>query len=85
METNRAMTTIVNKYVGITHPISGMGMSDKEHDIILAAWKKTNCIQNHHLWDEVWSLENHYLHCDACGIEVHISKIVVPDGKDKEV
>jgi hypothetical protein len=28
-----------------------------------------------HLFDEVWSVEDHYLHCDSCGLEVHIEKL----------
>ena len=81
------MTTIKNSYIGITHPITDMEktMSDKEHNLVLEAWKRTNCINNIHLFDEVWSLEDHYLHCDACGMEVHISKVVIPDGKDNKI
>ncbi len=81
------MTTIKNKYIGITHPIARIekDMSDKEHDLILEAWKVSNCPQNHHLFDEVWSLDDHYLYCDACGMEVHINKIVIPDGKEDEI
>ena len=76
------MAIIINKYIGMTHPISDKKFKKEEHDLILKAWKRTNCIIGCHLFDEVWSLENHYLHCDACGLEVHIEKIVVPDGKD---
>ena len=85
------MTTIINKYIGITHPITDEGISDKEHNTILQAWKFSNCIQGIHLFDECWSTNagdgevEHYLHCDACGLEVHIEKVVVPDGKDDVV
>lgn len=79
------MTTIINKYVGITHPVLADGLDDKQYDTILEAWKNANCVQGVHLFDEVWSNENHYLHCDACGIEVHIEKIVIPDGKDNTI
>lgn len=75
------MSTIINHYVGITHPIKEI--EDKEsQELILAAWKMTNCINGIHLFDECLSIDNHYLYCDACGIEVHIKKIVIPDGKD---
>ncbi len=79
------MTTIINKYLGITHPIEKEQWGEKEQNILFEAWKITNCIHGIHLWDEVCTIDshdNHYLHCDACGIEVHIEKIVVPDGKD---
>lgn len=80
------MTVIRNKYIGITHPLSQDERLDaKAYDLILEAWKSTNCPLGIHLWDEVWSIDNHYLHCDACGVEVHIDKIVIPDGKDDEV
>lgn len=75
------MTTIVNKYVGITHPLDGM----EEIPEFIESWKASNCSQGIHAFDEVWALEHHYLHCDVCGMEVHIEKIVVPDGKDEIV
>ena len=74
------MTTIINKYIGITHPINDDMIENKD---FCTAWKKTNCANGVHLFDEVWSIEDHCLHCDVCGMEVHISKIVVPDGKDE--
>ena len=76
------MTTIVNKYIGITHPLGEDIISNKE---ISEAWKQSNCKQGIHAWDEVWALEHHYLHCDICGMEVHIKKVVVPDGKEDTI
>jgi hypothetical protein len=76
------MTTIINKYIGITNPITGDGISEKEYNLILESWKYSNCVNGIHLFDEVWSDNNHYLSCDACGMEVHIEKVVVPDGKE---
>lgn len=76
------MTTIKNKYVGITHPLSDDII---DNETFIEAWKKTNCIIGIHAFDEVWSLEDHYLYCDICGMEVHISKIKIPDGKDDEI
>jgi hypothetical protein len=29
-------------------------------------WKKLFCRMGWHLWDEVLSLDYHYLYCDAC-------------------
>lgn len=79
------MTTIINKYIGITHPIEQEKWGEEELKTVHAAWKATNCPQGIHLFDEVWSVSDHYLHCDACGMEIHISKIVLPDGKDDVV
>ena len=76
------MTTIINKYIGITHPLSGEGLSDEQYSLILEAWKSTNCPNGIHLWDEVLSIEEHVLFCDACEMEVYISKVEIPDGKE---
>ena len=73
------MTVIRNKYTGITHPIEDDMIENK---VFCESWKQSNCREGIHLFDEVWSLEHHYLHCDVCGMEVHISKVVIPDGKD---
>ncbi len=76
------MTTIINKYVGITHPLEEAITQVKE---FTESWKAANCAHGIHAFDEVWSLEHHYLHCDVCEMEVHIEKIVIPDGKDDVV
>jgi len=77
------MTTIIKKYVGFTHPLSkDVRLGEKEYGVILQAWKTSNCPNGIHLWDEVWNTDNHYLYCDACGIEIHIEKVVIPDGKE---
>jgi len=39
-------------------------------------FKKYFCPREIHLFDETESIDNHYLSCDACGLEVHIEKIV---------
>jgi len=76
------MTTIINKYTGITHPVIGEGLEEKEIELIYNAWKISNCSRGIHLFDEVWSDCDHYLVCDACNIEVHINKIIIPDDKN---
>jgi hypothetical protein len=35
-------------------------------------WKKNNCKRGWHLWDEVRSEREHYLYCDACGVQLYI-------------
>ena len=85
------MTTIIKKYIGITHPIAleEGKWGDEELGIFHEAWRRTNCPNGIHLWDEVLSAGDdgpeHYLHCDACGIMVYIEKIVIPDDKDDVV
>ena len=60
-------------YRGITHIISNL--PGKLFDIALSFWKRFLCKRNMHLFDEVWSPEEHTLYCDACGLTVHIEKI----------
>jgi hypothetical protein len=80
------MTIIKNKYIGIIHPLSlDERLDEKFHDLILEAWKATNCPLGVHLFDEVLSEIGHRLHCDACGMEVYIEKVDIPDGKDNVV
>jgi hypothetical protein len=66
-----------NKYHGITYGIPCWKP-------ILWLWKNICCRFNWHLFDEVLSSldeYNHYLHCDACELIVHISRIEKEDGK----
>jgi len=56
----------MNEYRGITYPKFLRGK------IVHWLWKRFMCGRNRHLFDEVWSLDDHYLYCDACGLEVHI-------------
>jgi len=74
------MTTIRNKYLGITHPLGDEPVLEFKE--FIESWKIANCKHGMHLWDEVWSTDDHYLHCDVCEMEVHIDKIVIPDGKN---
>lgn len=39
---------------------------------LLWLWKRIFCKRGWHAWDEVWSVERHYLVCDACEREVEI-------------
>jgi len=64
----------LNEYRGITYP------KILQHKIILKLWKKFMCSHEKHLLDEVSSLEEHYLYCDVCGLEIHIERIT----KDKK-
>jgi len=73
------VTTIRNKYLGITHPLDDKLLESPE---FAESWRQANCKNGVHLFDEVHSLDSHYLHCDVCEIEVHIKEIIVPDGKD---
>lgn len=53
------------KYRGITYP------KIFDNKLSRSLWKRFLCPRNIHLFDEVLS-EEHYLHCDACGLDVHI-------------
>jgi hypothetical protein len=35
------------------------------------------CPRRRHLFDEAASLESHFLHCDACGLMVHMRGVEV--------
>ena len=55
----------MNRYIGYTHLIPC-------NKIILLIWKKIFCKRGWHLWDEVSSVDDHYLYCDACETTVNI-------------
>lgn len=61
-----------SSYAGLTYP------SFLEWKIwrktVIHLWRKFLCTRNIHMLDECESLE-HYLHCDACGLRVHIAYI----------
>ncbi len=61
-----------HKYHGITYPSFLTWKIWKW--AVFPLWKKFMCSKNIHLFDECASLE-HILHCDACGLGVHISYI----------
>ena len=48
------------------------GYTHKLPLILLPLWKKIFCKRDWHLWDEVWTFDKHYLHCDACEISCEI-------------
>lgn len=57
------------KYTGITYPRLLFRLR--------RLWHRTCCPRGWHLFDEVVS-SGHYLHCDACGLEVHIKCTILP-------
>lgn len=62
----------MSKYHGITHGIQDH-LLESEHYV---KWCKENqCSKGIHLFDEVRTTDKHYLHCDICGLEVHIERI----------
>jgi hypothetical protein len=56
----------VTHYIGITYP------HIFRFHWVHWLWKLINCRRGMHLWDEVWSPDNHYLFCDACEKRVGI-------------
>lgn len=73
------VSKLKNEYHGITHGIKLKLDDDKYCEL----FKKYFCSKGIHAFDEVWSIENHYLHCDICGLEVHINKIVKPEEENE--
>ena len=53
----------MDNYLGISYLNDGNPELTEEQ---LENWKNTECPKGNHLWDEVLSIENHYLFCDAC-------------------
>ena len=53
-------------YHGITHPVPGW---------LLNLWRLIFCRRNCHAFDETSSDTMNYLHCDACGLMVHIESV----------
>lgn len=47
----------------------------KYHGITYKKSWKPNCKKGQHILDEVESIDDHYLYCDACGLMIHIKKI----------
>ena len=58
-----------SQYVGLTHHFP-QSTEPKYYEM----WKKVYCKQNMHILDEVWTIDEHYLYCDACGIIVYIDR-----------
>jgi len=56
----------MNEWRGFTHP------SLLSTPIVRLIWRKLFCKRGWHLWDEVLSLEDHYLSCDACDSTVRL-------------
>lgn len=56
-------------YVGITYS------RFLQNKLILWLWKKLMCPRHQHLFDEVWSPDDWYLYCDACGLTIDIKSI----------
>lgn len=60
---------VTTRYFGITY------WGCLGNPLSLWLWRKVFCRRGWHLWDEVWSLTDHYMSCDACELYVGISKI----------
>lgn len=58
-----------NSYRGISYP------KIFNSKLVRIIWKKYMCPKEIHLFDEVWSVDSHYLCCDACELMVHIKEI----------
>ena len=58
--------TALDVWLGITYPRL------LDHAPVQYLWRRVFCPMGWHLWDEVWSLEDHVLFCDACEMEIKI-------------
>lgn len=45
-----------------------------QNSLMLNIWKNIFCPAGWHLFDELQSMDDHYLSCDACDLAIHISK-----------
>ena len=61
----------MNKYHGITH-----GLKKINNKTFVKKMKAEKCSKGIHAFDEVWSIDAHYLFCDICELEVHIKEII---------
>jgi len=61
-----------NRYVGLTYP--HFLVYKPWRKTVYYLWKKFLCLRNIHLFDECLGID-HILHCDACGLAVHIGFI----------
>lgn len=43
--------------------------------VIYPLWIRWRCPRGRHLLDEVWSIDEHELRCDACGMRVGIAYV----------
>jgi len=57
------------RWYGITYPIPAF----LQVEWVWNLWSKTMCPNGWHLLDEVMSLNNHYLFCNACEIDIPLA------------
>lgn len=69
---------VTNQYTGITYSRL------LDNRLALWLWRRFMCHRQQHLFDEVWAVksedypDNHYLHCDACGLTIYIKYMETP-------
>jgi len=68
---------LMNKYHGISWWDKDTDEGTESQDIIDYWLEEKYCDSGHHLFDEVVTMDEHYLHCDACGLMVFIDHIDV--------
>lgn len=61
----------MDEYFGISYLADGEDEWTFEQ---LEDWRLNNCPNGVHLFDEVLSVDSHYLHCDACGYNLPMDK-----------
>lgn len=61
---------ILDTYLGISYLKDG---EEEWTDEALLLWAENNCSKGNHLYDEVVTVNSHYLSCDACGNTVQLN------------
>jgi len=57
---------VTTHYRGLTY------LPPLDFRIVRWVWRRVFCSRAIHLFDEVWSIDRHSLHCDACELSVLI-------------
>jgi len=63
------MNKMDEKWYGITYPLPQV----LQTKWLWRLWSKVMCPHGWHLLDECQSLDDHSLHCDACGLDIPIT------------
>ena len=63
----------MKKWYGITHP--EIYINYKINNFLYGLWAKWFCPHGWHLFDEYDDVEKHTIICDACGMDILLTKV----------
>ncbi len=69
-------------YLGKSYQIEGEPFWEQPN---IDWWARCRCVRGVHLWDEVLSIKDHYLICDACELTTHNLDIKVEKYSEKDI